>query len=305
LVGVFALAFTTATAVVPAATVQSWTDGTDDTHHAKGTAVNDNAHAHNHDGGTTSSLGLGLAEAGYRLSDVTAPGRAGQDGEIALEILGPDQRPVTDFDLSHDKELHLIVVRSDGQQFRHVHPERDDAGRWTTPWRWEEAGSYRVFADFVPAATGDGLTLSTTVQVAGDYVPRPADQVVTVAEVDGYQVTLTGRLTAGASGAVTATVTRDGEPVTTLEPYLGAFGHLVALRDGDLAYLHVHPHGDAAQAGETSGPQITFMATAPTPGRYLLFLDFQVDGRVHTAAFVVDAEAAEEHHEEGSHHDHH
>ena len=34
--------------------------------------------------------------------------------------------------------------------------------------------------------------------------------------------------------------------MTDLQPYLGAYGHLVALRDGDLAYLHVHPgeHGD-------------------------------------------------------------
>src|SRR5699024_11235811 len=53
-----------------------------------------------------------------------------------------------------------------------------------------------------------------------------------------------GDLTAGEASQLTMTVTRDGEPVTELEPYLGAFGHLVALRDGDLAYLHVHPHED-------------------------------------------------------------
>ncbi len=84
------------------------------------------------------------------------------------------------------------------------------------------------------------------------------------------------------------TISRAGEPVTELEPYLGAFGHLVALRDGDLAYLHVHPHGDEPQAGETSGPEIVFEATAPTQGRYLLYLNFQVDGEVHTAPLVID-----------------
>ena len=105
------------------------------------------------------------------------------------------------------------------------------------------------------------------------------------------------------------TVTRDGEPVTALEPYLGAFGHLVALRDGDLAYLHVHPHGDAPEAGETSGPEIVFEATAPTEGRYLLFLDFQVDGQVHTAPLVIDttgtgSSAGDGHDEEGADHEH-
>jgi hypothetical protein len=61
------------------------------------------------------------------------------------------------------------------------------------------------------------------------------------------------------------------------------------LREGDLAYLHAHPQGAAPTAGSISGPQISFMAEPPTPGRYLLYLDFQVDGQVHTAQFVVDA----------------
>ena len=31
------------------------------------------------------------------------------------------------------------------------------------------------------------------------------------------------------------------------------------------------------------------MAEAPTAGRYLLYLDFQVDGQVHTATFATTA----------------
>ena len=72
---------------------------------------------------------------------------------------------------------------------------------------------------------------------------------------------------------------RDGEPVTDLEPYLGAYGHLVALRAGDLAYLHVHPEGGR-------GP-VAFRAEVPSEGAYHLFLDFKHDGVVRTAAFAV------------------
>ena len=60
------------------------------------------------------------------------------------------------------------------------------------------------------------------------------------------------------------------------ERYLGAGGHLVALREGDMAFLHVHPTGD--------GP--SFAATFPTPGRYRLVLQFRHDGRVRTVAFT-------------------
>ncbi|HJD74409.1 MAG TPA: hypothetical protein K8V13_22735 [Enterobacter roggenkampii] len=287
LVAVFAVAGFTANAVVPEETVQSWAEDTaDTTHHEEGDAMNGDEHE-GHNAGA-SSLGLGLAQDGYQLTAVTAPTATGTEGELALTITGSDGNPVTDFELEHEKELHLIAVRADGQHFRHVHPEMDDDGTWTIPWQWEAAGSYRVFADFVPADTGEGITLSTSVQVAGDYEPAPATGPVTETTVDGFDVAVKGDLIAGSASELTITVTRDGEPVTALEPYLGAFGHLVALRDGDLAYLHVHPHGDAPEVGDTSGPEIVFEATAPTPGRYLLFLDFQIDGEVRTAPLVID-----------------
>jgi hypothetical protein len=94
--------------------------------------------------------------------------------------------------------------------------------------------------------------------------------------VGGFDVEL-----ADHEGALTVTVRRGGDVVTT-EPYLGAAGHLVALRDGDLAYLHVHPLDE-----EPSGP-VRFALEYPSPGRYALFFDFQVDGTVRTARFVVD-----------------
>lgn len=256
--------------------------------------------------------GLSLSQDGYELTGITAPEALGDDGELSLTVTGPDGESVTDFDLEHEKELHLIAVRSDGQHFRHVHPEMNADGTWSIPWVWEAAGSYRIFADFVPSAAGEGLTLSTSLQVAGGYTPQPATDPVTETSVDGYDVAVTGDLVAGETSELTMTITRDGDPVTELEPYLGAFGHLVALRDGDLAYLHVHPHGDAPRAGETSGPEVVFEATAPTEGRYLLYLDFQIEGQVHTAPLVLNASATSDtepggsagEQEEGDSHDH-
>lgn len=80
---------------------------------------------------------------------------------------------------------------------------------------------------------------------------------------------------------------RNGEPLTQLEPYLGAFGHLVSLRTADLAYLHTHPAQEAT-AGERGGPQVRFGTTFPTAGTYRLFLDFRVDGAVRTAEMTVE-----------------
>lgn len=287
---VFAGAAVTANAVVPAETVQNWTAETTTNDHVG----EDDMATGEHDGhdAEQSSLGLGLAQDGYQLTAVSAPHETGAEGELSFAVTGPDANPVTDFEPDHDKELHLIAVRADGQHFRHVHPDMGQDGEWSIPWQWEQAGTYRVFADFVPSETGEAVTLSTAVQVAGHYAPDPATEPVTRTTVDGFDVSVEGDLSAGESSELTITITRDGQPVTELQPYLGAFGHLVALRDGDLAYLHVHPHGQEPQAGETSGPKIVFEATTPTPGRYLLYLDFQVDGQVHTAPLVMDANTA-------------
>ncbi|MGH3587939.1 MAG: hypothetical protein ACRDQ0_16640, partial [Pseudonocardia sp.] len=108
-----------------------------------------------------------------------------------------------------------------------------------------------------------------------------------VAEVDGYTVELTGELVPGQGSPLTLTVSRGGVPVTDLQPYLAAFGHLVALRDGDLAYLHVHPDGAPGDGRTPAGPQIEFVAEVPSAGNYRLFLDFQHDGVVRTAEFTV------------------
>lgn len=236
--------------------------------------------------------GVSLSAYGYVLSPVSAPTSVGEAGELSFQIAGPQGEPLTAYVNSHEKDLHLIVVRTDGSEYRHVHPTLDEhTGVWSTPWEWAKAGSYRVYADFAPAVEDgpDKVTLTRTVDVAGDFDPAQATETSTTFEVDGYEVTVDGSLTAGSTSELTLSVFRGGEPVTALEPYLGAFGHLVALRGGDLAYLHVHAEGDEPKPGDTAGPDITFFAEAPTAGRYLLYLDFKVDGRVHTAEFALEA----------------
>ncbi|MET9328814.1 heavy-metal-associated domain-containing protein [Tsukamurella sp. NPDC003166] len=282
LVVAFGAAYGLAGAVVPDSVVAQFTERSDQ--------VQDHA---NHGGAGSgvavpSLQGVALSAEGLTLSPVAAPRGVGDAGVLSFRIEDASGAPVTAYTTTHEKDLHLIVVRSDGRDFRHVHPTLDrETGTWSVPWRWTEAGTYRVYADFT--AGGAAVTLSRTVDVAGTV--EPVDPAPTrTAQVDGFTVTLAGGLAAGASSPVELRVTRDDAPVTTLQPYLGAFGHLVALRQGDLAFLHVHPDGDEPKPGATGGPSISFQSQVPTAGRYLLYLDFQVDGAVRTASFVIDTE---------------
>lgn len=232
---------------------------------------------HDADGDLPSVGGLVVADSGYRL---LVEDRLADKGEFAFTIEGPDGDAVTAFDVEHDKRLHLIVASRDLETFEHVHPELDETGRWSIELPDLPAGPYRAFADFHPTGA-DKITLGIDLVSPGQVEAPTSLRTSTSDRVDGYDVELTGELRPGSTSTATIAVERDGDQVET-DPYLGARGHLVALRDGDLAYLHVHPLPDQDDGS------VRFSVEFPSAGTYALFFDFAHDGAVHTARFVVD-----------------
>jgi hypothetical protein len=257
---------------------------------------------HSEDEGTTSGKGhggeaqdpvrgLAVAEGGLKLELERTEVPRGRPTELRFRIRGEDGQPVRDFEVEHDKRMHLIVARRDLTGFQHLHPKLADDGEWSTPLKIEEAGSYRVFADFKRGGKSETLASDLAVDGPADFRALPA--VAPTADTDdGYQVRLDG---AGAKAAKETelgfTVTRGGQKVH-VEDYLGAKGHLVALREGDLAYLHVHPveagHGGEAKEDAAHDDAIRFATEFPSDGRYRLFLQFKAEGKVHTAAFTEE-----------------
>jgi hypothetical protein len=207
----------------------------------------------------------------------------GEETELGFRIVGDDGEPVRDFDVEHTKQMHLIVVRRDMAGFQHLHPEMDDSGRWSTPIEIPEAGSYRVFADF--GRDDESTTLAADLAVDGETTWRTLpEDAPTTTTAGGYEVTLAGEESVvGQASDVEFSVTRNGQPIE-VEPYLGADGHLVALREGDLAFLHTHP--SEHEAGHGHEEAIQFTTEYPTAGRYRLFLQFKHGGEVQTAEFT-------------------
>jgi|SRR5215211_274393 len=221
--------------------------------------------------------GLAVSQDGLKLALLTVNLDRGRPGQLSFAILGSGGSPVRDFDVEHEKRMHLIVVRRDGTGFQHLHPKLASDGTWRAPLTLADAGSYRVFADFSRAGEAHTLAADLTVDGPADY--RPLPEPATAADAGhGYRVEIDApAVSAGSEAELRFAVTKDGEPVAP-EPYLGARGHLVALREGDLAYLHVHPDEDS----------LAFMSEFPTDGRYRLYLQFKHGGAVHTAEFTQD-----------------
>ncbi|HET6666070.1 MAG TPA: hypothetical protein VFG98_02190, partial [Intrasporangium sp.] len=109
--------------------------------------------------------GLMVSQDGYslRLASSTAP--AGQEVPVAFTVTGPDGKPVTGYEVQHEKQLHLIAVRRDFTGFQHVHPTMTPDGTWSTAVDLEP-GTWRLFADFKPSGA-DALTLGADLGVPG------------------------------------------------------------------------------------------------------------------------------------------
>jgi hypothetical protein len=233
--------------------------------------------------------GLALAENGLRVVVEDPELRRGRSEQLRFRIVDERGETVRDFDVEHTKRMHLILARRDLTGFQHLHPEQRGGGTWSTSVRIDEAGSYRLFADFSHDSTASTLATDLRVDGPADLRPLPAPEHTAVSD-GGYDVELEGgQATPAKEAELRFTITRGGKPVSP-EPYLGAGGHLVALRDGDLAFLHVHPteagHDDEPSSGDEHDDSVGFAATFPTEGRYRLFLQFQHEGRVQTVAFT-------------------
>jgi hypothetical protein len=221
--------------------------------------------------------GLAVADDGLRIVVDDPELRRGREESLRFRIVDDPGTTVRDFDVEHEKRMHLILARRDLTGFQHLHPEQAEDGTWRTPVQIDDAGSYRMFADF--SHDGEAQTLAADLRVDGaaDLRPLPAPAATAVSD-GGYDVRLdAGAARPGEEADLRFEISKDGVPIET-EPYLGAGGHLVALRDGDLAFLHVHPMDDS----------VRFAATFPTEGRYRLFLQFKHDGRVQTVAFTQE-----------------
>ncbi|MBQ1051187.1 copper resistance protein CopC [Micromonospora sp. C51] len=242
---------------------------------------------HSHPGdGQDQATGTTVSVAGYTLKPVLRSQAAGATSDYRFRVVGVDGQPVTRFAVVHDKPLHMIVVGRDLGGYQHLHPTMADDGTWSVPLKLTRPGGYRIYADFtVTTADGKGLPLVLGVdhEVPGNYqpagLPPPQPQTTT----GPYAVSMAGTPTIGMTVPLTLRVDHDGatEPVQ-LERYLGAYGHLVVVREGDLGFLHVHPEPELVDGA------VKFWLTAPSAGRYRAFFDFQVDGKVHTAAFTIN-----------------
>jgi hypothetical protein len=207
-----------------------------------------------------------------------------------------------DFAVIHDKLFHLFVISRDLEEFAHIHPERHADGSFTIEHTLPKAGHYKLFADFLPLGGGAQITgyPLATVGVDSDLTGSTAKLTPDSAlskTTRGVRVDILNERSTILGGEEVDLIFRFTDektdtPVTDLEKYLGAFGHLVILNEDMTEYVHAHPREETQpdlNAPVSGGPEVLFDALLPKPGRYRAWLQFQRQGVLSTVSFTFAA----------------
>ena len=209
--------------------------------------------------------------------------------QLKLRIQDADGTPVKTFDILHEKLVHLIVVRDGLDEFAHLHPDVDSSGMITTQFAFPKSGKYRLFADHQPQGKPAGLATGEVSVSGSDDQAAPlvstASPDVTIGEIKAH---IAIRQSEQETNVQFHFVDADGKPVTDLQPYLGAMGHLVIISADGSEYVHSHPVSDAKTAPDGA---VEFAAHFPKPGIYKAWGQFQRNGTVFTVPYVLEHKA--------------
>lgn len=197
-----------------------------------------------------------------------------------------DGKPLSQFDLLHERIMHFIVVRDALDEFQHLHPQVAEDGSASVEITFPTAGNFLVFVDCQPQGETQ-QTVRHEVQIAGDppVAPELKVEVPATIVVEDSQAQVTMRRADGEWLVIFTHTDLAGEPLTDLEPYLGAMGHLVVIGSETGEYVHAHAETQSAPDG-----RVEFAAHFARPGIYKAWGQFQRKGKVFTIPAVLEVE---------------
>ena len=234
--------------------------------------------------------------------------KSGVPFKMRFDVRHPSSgQAVRDFEVVHDRRYHLFVISHDMTVFQHIHPEQQFDGSWTIEMTLPKRGAYRVVSDFLPTGGAPQLLSRTlmTSDFAGDLRSEDAHLEPDIAlrkTVGPLTAELKfdpPRLVAGQYGHLELQLTDSstGEPVTDLQPYLGAFGHAFILSEDLRNSVHAHPpewrDGKEIASG-LGGPTVLFEGYMPLPGRYRIWTQFLRRGELTTIPFTFEVSTLDE-----------
>lgn len=216
-----------------------------------------------------------------------AAAKVGSAVQATITLRTSNGKPVAPEDLlvTHTRPLHLLVVDPSLTDYQHVHPQPGKAkGEWVFAFTPHASGTYRVFADFTPAATARGLYASADLEVAGAGVGT--GKAKPYAQPEGYRFTLETAQKPAKAGEpldLRFAISKNDGGTVPMELVMGAYAHLVAFDGARTGFAHLHPVEPETTLPDAKKPTLNFKLTIPSAGKYVVWAQVNLGG---TETFV-------------------
>jgi hypothetical protein len=212
-----------------------------------------------------------------RLAAARTP-RAGSPADLRFTVVDPrNRKPVRDFEIIHEKLFHLFIVSEDLEVFAHEHPVKGFGPEFDFTWTFPKPGLYRLMCDYYPLGATPQITVKTISVAPGQAQPPPPLESNTRVTLE----TEPAEPIAGMRTRLYFTL----DPATGIQPWLGAWGHLLVASADTVDLIHTHPFI------ADGGAKMQFNVIFPRPGRHRVWVQFERAGMVNSARFDVTAAA--------------
>jgi hypothetical protein len=209
--------------------------------------------------------------------------------------------PIRYFEYVHERPIHFLIASADLVEFDHIHPELANDDSYQVAYTFAHGGRYRIWADYSVPGEAPHVDEFDIDVIGPARLPRKLIATALTQTAGSLTVKLTPAKPLRAGDDVPIALSLTGS-IGTLEPYLGAWAHVIVIGEGFRSYAHAHPiepvaaaasmvHTHAAVAGPPPS-EIHIVTNFPSAGLYKLWAQFQQAGQVITVPFVLQVEAA-------------
>ncbi|QQE12310.1 hypothetical protein JD969_02205 [Planctomycetota bacterium] len=197
---------------------------------------------------------------------------------------------ISAFEVVHTQPIHVVILDTNYKDYHHVHPTQIAEGEYRFDFTPSENCAYKMWIDVTPVG-GKQIFIPVNLNSNKSCNGKIDYFINKKANVNDYEFTLQDDkpLKVGDDAMIDIVVKKDGKPVDSLEPVMGAYSHMIGFYDDFNTIAHAHPVGkEPTSKSQRGGPNLAFHLQPEKAGYLRLYVQIQIEGEDYYAPFGIN-----------------